>query len=271
MKSSLFQRTYLITPIYKDEIHEAFVDWSVIEKIIDNRIQPYHEWKNECGHATVTVRKALAFQSTSNQLYIISSSTSNPFLTAMSPFTEPSYESFKSYYKERYGVEINHPNIPLIPARKLVSINREIDRSMQLHISEGIEEESPIYLIPEITMVLPLEFDVFVMHRLLTLFALPMERILQLRAISKRLHEMCSNLISEVPCNELLESPGKTEHLLLRYLEEATSVGSFIAYERLEHLGDAVLGYFVSLNYFACNSTMQWDDEDLVSIQRLLE
>jgi len=263
MKQSLHQRTYLITPICKDAALISNIDWSNIEMILNNQIKPYQDWKDSRDHETLNGSKAFAYQSTSNQLYIISDSYKNPDITALSEFPEPSYDTFRSYYKDRFDIELMNPESPLIPAKRIVSTNQEIDEVLLL--SKEAELESPsYYLIPEITMVMPLDFDLLIMHRMLSSFALPMERILSLRGLSKCFNDMClsQTMITTDADKQLLYS-SKKEQRFLMYLEEATSIGSFIAYERLEHLGDAVLGYFVALNYFACNSSMQWDDEDM--------
>lgn len=262
MKHSLHQRTYLITPITKDDENKSDIDWSNIEKIINNQIQPYQDWRETYGHENLRGGKAFAFQSTSNQLYIISDSYKNPGITAMSAFPEPNYDTFKTYYKERFDIELMNPVLPLIPAKKIAGTKQEIEAI--ICSKEEIELESPSYLIPEMTMVMPLDFDLLIMHRILSSFALPMERIFELRGISTRLNSMyLSPRMTKANAESHLCS-SKTRQRFLTYLEEATSIGSFIAYERLEHLGDAVLGYFVVMNYFAHNSTMQWDDEDMV-------
>jgi hypothetical protein len=265
MKKSLHQRTYLITPICKDDDNKSKIDWSNVEKILSNQIQPYEDWRDSCSHETPCGRKAFAFQSTSNQVYIISDSYENPGLTALSAFPEPGYETFKSYYKDRFDIEVMNTDSPLIPAKRIVSTNQEIELSI---VSKQVELESPSYLIPEMTMVMPLDFDLLIMHRMLSLFALPMERILELRGLSKRLNDICfSQRMTMTNAESLTYASIKWQNLPW-YLEEATSIGSFIAYERLEHLGDAVLGYFVAMNYFAYNSSMQYDDEDMVRVRQ---
>lgn len=260
MRSTLSQRTYLLTPIRKDGTKQCTVDWSSIEKIICNQIQTFQEWKSACEHCNIERCKALVFQSTSNQLYIIDNKAQDHGLTSMSQFSEPTHNTFSSYYKERYEIDLAYPELPLISARTFHSMNKEIDSSISL---EEIESKSPTYLIPELTMVMPLEFDLLIMYRMVTLFALPMERILELRGLVKRLHDMRDSRGTPLSQCHGIGHCGKEGKLLLTYLEEATSIGSFVAYERLEHLGDAVLGYFVSMNYFAYNANMQWDDEDM--------
>jgi dsRNA-specific ribonuclease len=43
-------------------------------------------------------------------------------------------------------------------------------------------------------------------------------------------------------------------------LDEALNVAK---YQRLEFLGDAVLGFFLALNLMALNSSLTWDNDDL--------
>lgn len=50
-----------------------------------------------------------------------------------------------------------------------------------------------------------------------------------------------------------------------RAIEEATTTAP-VAYERLEHLGDSVLFYYVAMKLFAGNTNMTDDEEDMVRV-----
>jgi len=56
----------------------------------------------------------------------------------------------------------------------------------------------------------------------------------------------------------------KGKHDFISLLEDATTLYPCIAYERLEHLGDTILGYFVSINLFSRNFNFKWNSDDLV-------
>ena len=52
---------------------------------------------------------------------------------------------------------------------------------------------------------------------------------------------------------------------LSNLIEEATTLHP-VTYQRLELLGDAVLGYFLRLNVFAKNTRLKWDHDDIGDI-----
>ena len=68
------------------------------------------------------------------------------------------------------------------------------------------------------------------------------------------------------PAGTRLLWPHRNEHALPELLGEATTLFPKQTYQRLEFLGDAVLGFFVALNAFANNALLVWDSDDLQEI-----
>ena len=251
MKTSFHERTYLITPIQVDDQKHS-IDWTLVSRIMNNDLQSFEDWKisrSPGTHAIQNIEKIFAFQSTAAQLYIVETSKIERDVTAFSGFPNEEFSSYCTYYEEAHGIKLDHPELPLIPARKVVSLNKDIEQCIN-STKDGAGEEC--FLVQELTLVLPLPWKLIMMYSLLPKFAPPMERVLQLRKLSHQLSDLCT-------C-----SVNSGFHVSLDNIEEATTFIPCIAYERLEHLGDAVLGFFVAINCFAHNSSMLWDDEDLV-------
>jgi hypothetical protein len=110
-------------------------------------------------------------------------------------------------------------------------------------------------------------------NKLMRTFAFSMERNIELRFLLRRLIDLsnCRSDIVDVNVDADANRPRPNSSSFsvpqtlsfLHLLEEATSTTPFMAYERLEHLGDVVLNYFVTMNYFALNSSLDLDEEDL--------
>ena len=242
------ERTYLITPI---DAQKQCIDWEIIKRILNNEFQSFESWQSARSTTAIVQdkEKIFAFQPTSAQLYIIESSKSQRDITAFSTFPNEEYDSYCTYYERMHGITLENPDLPLIAARKVISLNKEIDACID-STKDGVEEDN--FLVQEMTLVFPLPWNLMMTYKLLPHFALPMERILELRKVSQQL----SNLS--------LFSTSRRFFLCLDRIEEATSVAPCIAYERLEHIGDTILGFFVAINCVAYNVSMKWDDEDLV-------
>jgi len=53
---------------------------------------------------------------------------------------------------------------------------------------------------------------------------------------------------------------------LFKLLKEATGISNPCTYQRLEFFGDAVLGYFLSVNLMSRNSSLKWDFDELSNL-----
>ena len=111
--------------------HELRIDWELVDSILNNQLQPYMRWKSRNEQESTNGRgtKAFACQTTSGQMYSIDESMVLEDITAKSPFPTPGYESTEDYYASRYEIILQHPNLPLIPARRVVSMNQEYDHT----------------------------------------------------------------------------------------------------------------------------------------------
>ncbi len=281
-ESSNMLRTYMIVPIIvpnKNEEASAScaleIDWGLIDRILQNDLMPYEHWKrdhsndigvdgcNDNEKVNKAYAKAFAFQPGSADLYVIDESTLEEGLTAKSPFPAEEFATYEECYLKKRGVELKQPHAPLIPSRKFgSSIDREIDSA----------KEEIVHLAPEMVMVFPLPWDLVLMNKLMRMFAFSMERNIELRFLLRRLIDLSNSRLDIVYVNVDADRPRPNSSSFsvsqtlsfLHLLEEATSTTPFMAYERLEHLGDVVLNYFVTMNYFALNSTLDLDEEDLV-------
>ena len=263
MKSSMFLRTYMITPISKRKAssdqskridNDAIgIDWCLIDKILKNELTPYMQWKKDhCqGDEKRAFTKAFAFQPMSANLYVIDESSLTEEFTAKRTFPEDEYRTFEEYYLKRHGIQLKSPELPLIPCREYFSVNREIENT----------KEEIRHIVPELAVVFPLPWDLIMMHKLLKEFGIVMERNIELRLLLRRLLNLS---VEKDRGGQMISISKARSSSLLQLLEEATSTAPCMAYERLEHLGDVVLGFFVAMNYFTLNSSMAWDDEDLV-------
>ena len=243
------ERTYLLTPM---NTQKQCIDWELVSRILDNDLQSFACWQSARSTTANLQHKEmiLAFQPTSAQLYIVETSQRQQDITAFSTFPNEEYDSYYTYYEKKHSIKLDRPDLPLIPARRVISLNKELDASINC-TKDGVEEDS--FLAQEMIIVFPLPWNLIMTYKLLPLFALPIERILELRKMS---HQLSGLSLNPTMCSSFLS---------VDRIEEATSVFPCIAYERLEHIGDTVLGFFVAINYLAHNSSMQWDDEDLVS------
>ncbi len=257
MKSSFGTRTYMTTPIVTRESSskndKIGIDWPLINKILNNEFTSYDQWVklHRKGDEKRAFTKAFAFQSTSADCYIIDEAELEESFTAKSPFPEDGYETFEEYYLKRHQMRLETPGLPLIPCSKFESIQRELDNTKKkMH-----------YIVPDLVTVFPLPWDLVMVNKLLRIFAIVMERNIELRILSKKILNL-----SSIRNGSKANMDNVDVFPFLHCLEEATSTSSCMAYERLEHLGDPVLGYFVAMNYFALNSSLRWDDDYLVSI-----
>lgn len=176
------------------------------------------------------------------------------------------YISYCDYMLERYEILLQHKTLPLIPA---VPVTKMVDFR--------VDEKKAIHLIPELTSILPMPRDFLYTVGYAESFMPFLERAVQLQNHAAILKKLAPSQLSSSPLEDLTSSAsmvldtrsarqqnsGTNNISLVKLLEIATSLLPTKRYERLEFLGDKVLGYFVVWNLFAKNSSLNWDEEDL--------
>ena len=121
---------------------------------------------------------------------------------------------------------------------------------------------------PEAVMVHPMPKDVLYLLRHEALFMQALENEMVSSEWALQLTQL--SMSTSIP---LISLPGlvaskPVERLksLANLVDEACTVVPNGRYQRLEFLGDAVLGYFIALNVMARNSELRWDYDDLNQI-----
>eukprot|EP00554_Chaetoceros_debilis_P011400 CAMPEP_0194105812 /NCGR_PEP_ID=MMETSP0150-20130528/5934_1 /TAXON_ID=122233 /ORGANISM="Chaetoceros debilis, Strain MM31A-1" /LENGTH=1664 /DNA_ID=CAMNT_0038793779 /DNA_START=395 /DNA_END=5389 /DNA_ORIENTATION=+ len=263
MKKCSTKRTYLIVPIQvqlsgNSEENELSIDWEQVENILRNKTMPYDEWKTGTHSSSAREKhRAFVFQSTSPDLFSLAEDGGKA-VTLESPFSNTAYESYGDYYSKKHEITIQHPELPLIRVKKVTNTKKEFECNPDQH-NTGQDEFS--YLVPELITVFPMSWDLIMMYTILLQMALPMERVIQLRSATQKLLDT-----SIFPCpSKTISTQNRVRKeidlkLHMRYLEEATTVTQCHgkSYERMEHLGDSVLEFFTTLNYFSYNQSLKW-------------
>jgi dsRNA-specific ribonuclease len=178
--------------------------------------------------------------------------------------------SFVDFYKKRFGIQIQHPRSKLVAAHK-VQKHSDFNPFMSTLRSSRIN-----LIIPELIEILPIPRDMIYVLSLADRFMPALEREIELAISAQRLLEMGmktqymlrnASLRAIVPSsNRLSFEHRQTPFSIL--LCEATTTFPSITFQRLEFLGDSVLGFFVALNTFSRNSSLAWDYEDLGNIDQ---
>ena len=126
------ERTYLLTPM---NTQKQCIDWEFVSRILDNDLQSFSCWQS-ARSTTANLQhkeKILAFQPISAQLYIVETSQRQQDITAFSTFpNNEEYDSYYTYYEKEHSIKLDRPDLPLISARKVISLNKELDASINV-------------------------------------------------------------------------------------------------------------------------------------------
>jgi dsRNA-specific ribonuclease len=175
--------------------------------------------------------------------------------------------TFADYFWKRYGRRIHHTSSLLIPA---YSLRKYRDHCPFKKIS--CSDDEYLFLVPEFLRVLPMPRDVLYVGDLIGHFMPPLERTIQLgwacHALEHAAKKVQFGINNARFCRSIPIPTGRhfPENGLAALMNEATTIAPFVLYERLEFLGDAVLGFFLALNVFARNATLAWDCDDCCEI-----
>jgi dsRNA-specific ribonuclease len=209
---------------------------------------------------TITRNRFLTHQPKEPLVYV-SSETINSKLTYLDIATE----SFRDYHLKK-NLRINFPWEKLLLG---VAVRKHIDFNPFV---KAKPDQLNVTLIPELVRVLPIPRDLIYLLGVADRFMPALEREISLAFACQTLHElglktMLNNAASQSA--DMLSSRLNKEYRkrsLSSLLSEATTLYPLIKYQRMEHLGDAVLGYFLALNLFSRNWSLEWDCEDLLEM-----
>lgn len=178
--------------------------------------------------------------------------------------------SFADFYKKKFGIQIRHPRSKLVAAHE---VKKHIDFNS---LTNTLRSSHIDLLIPELIEILPIPRDMIYVLSLAERFMPALERETELAFSARRLLEMglktqymlrnASLRVMDSSSNRLSLEHRQTPLSVL--LCEATTTFPSITFQRLEFLGDSVLGFFVALNTFSTNSSLAWDYEDFRNIQQ---
>jgi len=203
--------------------------------------------------------------------------------------------SYMTVYRKKFNVTLKYPHSRLVGSS---CVTKHGDRDLLFCSSHGIIDNDAItrktetdqicYLFPEMIRILPLPRDFVYLHTQASRFMPSLERAIHLHYTATAFQ---TKIASRAPFNlidipiaptiaptlfsrtstsnaaELMEEDRGNNHQqqrLLNLLGAATKAGPIM--QRLEWLGDTVLGYLVGLNEFALNSSLTWDVDDLCKI-----
>ena len=173
-----------------------------------------------------------------------------PFLTGLSPLASEGgkiQSTYADYYKKKYSIILQYPQETLIAAKRLLS---HADHDFLLAKDAG----HPIsHLIPELIHVLPMPRNLIYLARQIGGFMPLIEREIQLVFASEAIQGLS---------NKALETSASSASLV-PLLREATTLFPESMYQRLEFLGDSVLGFFVAVATVTSNSALAMTFDDI--------
>ena len=164
--------------------------------------------------------------------------------------------SFSVLYRKKFGIVLRWPNQRLLHG---VPVSKQAEQDF-LFLSK---KERFRYLVPELVKVLPLPRDTLYMLKHAHVFMPALEEAILRVELANDVHSSLCSLTEILEVDEPLPNSQTNPLLGADLLGEALTVTK---YQRLEFLGDSVLGFFVALNLMARNSSLMWDNEDLTMI-----
>ncbi|KAL7581561.1 hypothetical protein ACA910_022124 [Epithemia clementina (nom. ined.)] len=188
--------------------------------------------------------------------------------------------TYADYFEKRYAMHVKCFDKNLLTARTVRSLGDEnwylnIEEQDESNVSEA-QENRYVHLIPEFVEILPVPLPLLFTMSLVPYFMPALEREVDLSAMAHNfqlgaLHRTDgknnnhSNLSMEKYSRNILvddKSASDPRVPFVGLLREATTLFPAPTYDRLEFLGDSVLGYFLALNVIACNTSLDWTGGD---------
>jgi dsRNA-specific ribonuclease len=172
---------------------------------------------------------------------------------------DPNNVTFVERSLKRDGNRIRYARMPLLQLFKVTKVSLHdtlIEKAFDGHYEN---------VFPESVMVHPMPKDVLYLLRHETSFMQALELEIESTTCVRQLTEI--SMHTSIPLMKLPGIPasrpiGKSISLT-RLVEEACTVSPKERYQRIEFLGDSVLGYFIALNLMARNFSLKWDFNEL--------
>jgi len=93
-----------------------------------------------------------------------------------------------------------------------------------------------------------------------------LEREMQVAQFARQFCDMASKIQAEKSAGKSSKSAYECTETLPASVKEATTLIPMVTYQRLELLGDSVLGYFLGINLMGMNCSLVWDSDELARI-----
>lgn len=147
--------------------------------------------------------------------------------------------TYVDYYFKKYGIQIKHKTLPLIPSRLFPSARKLTTNSFA---------DSVVHLVPELVSVLPLPRDILFMSQYRTSFLTSLEIATLCIHVESWLHDLClkvpplTHAISKVTEASPSRLQNQSRLPAAEYLRDALCQhcqGDSYAFQRLEFVGDA--------------------------------
>jgi dsRNA-specific ribonuclease len=172
---------------------------------------------------------------------------------------DPNNVTFVERSLKRGGNRVRYVRMPLLQLFKVTKIS--LHDSLVEKTFDGHYENA----FPESVMVYPMPKDVLYLLRHEAAFMQALELEIECTICARQLTEIGIHTpitpikLPGIPASKPI---GKSISLT-RLVEEASTVSPNERYQRIEFLGDAVLGFFIALNLMARNSSLKWDFDEL--------
>ena len=177
---------------------------------------------------------------------------------------DPNTVTFVGRSLKRDGNLIRHVRMPLLQLYKVSKVSSHDPFNSFKYTNKEYYEN----VFPEAVMVYPMPKDVLFLLKHESSFMRALEFKMESLEWAFQLNELGKATCyphskrPRLPVVTLRGSPRS----LPRLVEEACTLSPKERYQRLEFLGDAVLGYFLALNLMARNAELKWDFDELSNL-----
>jgi dsRNA-specific ribonuclease len=175
--------------------------------------------------------------------------------------------SFANYYFKKHALELQYP-------REILLETFPVQKHTCLDSLKSIpDQESCVYLVPELVSIFPIPRDFLYSVGLAGVFIPELERAISVSRFARSILEPSPDGASNQHESSTKQLTSASKSRLINYhrefsdsLSEATSLFPVNRYERLEFLGDAVLGYFLALNTLVSNASLAMDFDEIKDV-----